>query len=107
MKFEYVSPEIEHQIKYIIFTRLKNVIGFHRSQQFKDWFHQRYPDKDIHHVFGSIGKLKTSDYCSAPLGRIQHSTIPNEADWAIDNLELMIDCMIQYIRHLEELCNKE
>ena len=99
-----IPSTIESRFKYLLYVRLKNTIGYHRSQQFKDWFHNKYPDKDPHHPFGSHGKLKTSDYTCIPLTRIQHSAIDKEFEFAIDNLDFMLQTMIKYIKFLEEQC---
>ena len=97
-----IPSDVESRFKYLLYIRLKNTIGYHRSQQYKDWFHNKYPDKDPHHPFGSSGSLKTSDYSCIPLSRIQHSNIDNEQNFAIDNLDFILQTMIEYIIHLEK-----
>ena len=92
------------EVRYSIFVQIKNKIGFHRSQSFKDWFHNKYPGMDPHHPFGSNGMLKTSDYTCIPLPRVTHSAIRNEPLFAIENLDLIFDTMQRYIIYLEEKC---
>jgi hypothetical protein len=86
-----------------IYNRLKNNVGFHRSKKFKDWFHQKYPGKQMHHVFGSVSQsLKTSDYCSVPVSHEEHERAEkNKSDFAIDNLPVVFNVLQDYIRDLE------
>ena len=91
---------------YQLFLKIKNKIGFLKSTQYMDWFHDKYNNKQPHHVFSSIGNLKTTDYCCVPVTLIEHRNIENigEAQWAIDNLDLLFNTMIDYIRYLESTC---
>lgn len=68
-----------------------------------NWFHERYPNRDPHHPFGSIGSLKTTDYFCVPLTRTEHQHVDaaGEAYWAIDNLDLALNTAIEYISFLE------
>lgn len=87
----------------IIFNACKNKVGFYRSQKFKDWFHKKYPDKEMHHLFGSYTAIKTTDFCSVPVEK-KHSTSKAETDksqFAIDSLPLLLEVMIAYILYLE------
>lgn len=88
--------------EYLLYLRLKNSIGFDKSKQFMDWFHNEYPTKDPHHLWGSYGSIKTTDYTCVPVSRIEHSTMECEWQWAIDNLPLVFTTMIKYIKYLEK-----
>ena len=88
----------------ILYNACKHRVGFFRSQRFVDWFHQEYPDKELHHAFGSYSQtLKTTDYCSVPLDRVRHEQAEKDkSGQAIENYPLMLETMIAYIRHLEQ-----
>jgi len=87
----------------IIYNRIKNSIGFHRSKKFKDWFHKEFPNKEMHHLFKSYTSIKTSDYCCVPVTREEHLRAEKDAStYAIYNLATMIGVMIKYILYLEE-----
>ena len=87
----------------ILYNKIKNTVGFHRSKKFKDWFHKQYPDSEMHHVFGSTSQsLKTSDYCSVPVHPELHKEAEkNKSEFAIEYLNAMILVMIKYIIYLE------
>jgi hypothetical protein len=87
----------------ILFNRFKTSVGFYRSKKFKAWFHQKYPCKEQHHLFGSYGSRKTSDFCSIPVGQIDHIKAHKDIHtFAIDHLPEMISVMTEYILHLED-----
>jgi hypothetical protein len=87
----------------IIYNNLKNRVGFHRSKKFIKWFHENYPGMQMHHLFGSYSqKLKTSDYCSVPVTAVQHAEAEkNKSEFAVRNLDKMIEVMQKYLIHLE------
>ena len=90
----------------ILFNRLKNNVGFHRSKKFKDWFHKEYPEPgtEMHHLFGSYTSKKTSDYCSIPLpyNHVESEAHRNNSDFAIDNLHILLIVLQKYIIYLED-----
>lgn len=93
----------------ILYNRIKNAIGFDRSKKFKKWFHEKYPDAQMHHVFGSYSQsIKTSDYCSVPVLEVHHREAEkNKSEFAITHLHSMLMLMIAYIKSLEdEIDNK-
>jgi len=89
----------------ILYIACKDKVGFYRSDRFKEWFHHTYPKKEMHHAYGSYSQsLKTSDYCSIPVTQKQHEEAEkNKSQFAIDNQPLMLQVMIGYIIHLEQL----
>ena len=85
-----------------IYNRLKSTVGFYRSKKFKKWFHENYPNSEMHHVFGSYTSIKTPDYCSAPLETEAHRAAEkNKSDAAIELLPIMLQVMQKYIIYLE------
>ncbi len=101
------NQKLQNDYDYQLFIRLKNQIGFQKSKQYMDWFHSEYPEKDPHHPFGSIGSLKTTDLACIPLSRIEHESIEDEYSFAIWNLPLVFRTIFEYIKFLEEQCQKE
>ncbi len=87
-----------------LFNACKNHAGFLSSQRFREWFHNRYPDKDQHHIFGSYTAIKTSDYCSVPVSDTEHQRAEKDkSGFFILKLPQMINIMIHYIKYLESL----
>lgn len=85
-----------------LFNRIKYFVGFSRSKRFKFWFHQQYPGKEMHHIFGSYGSKKTSDFCSVPVTMEEHQAAHKKThDFAIDHVPEMLSVMTDYINHLE------
>jgi len=91
----------------ILYNRIKTAIGFDRSKKFKKWFHEKYPEFQMHHCFGSYTGIKTSDYCSVPVCEELHKQAEkNKSDFAITHLHSMLIIMISYIKFLENENNK-
>jgi len=89
-------------IEDIIYNNLKTNVGFWKSIEFKEWFHNTYPGMTMHHVFGSYTSIKTSDYCSIPLSKKDHiEAEKDKSKVAIEQLAQMINVMQAYIIHLE------
>ncbi len=85
-----------------IYNNLKTNVGFHRSKKFKKWFHNEYPEMEMHHVFGSYTGIKTSDYCSVPIGHKDHTYAEiHKSESAMVFLPDMINVMQGYIIYLE------
>ena len=90
-----------------IYNNLKTNVGFHRSKKFKKWFHDEYPDRQMHHVFGSYTGIKTSDYCSAFVDDALHTYAEKyKSEFAIEFLPRMINVMQRYIIYLESNVSK-
>ena len=88
----------------ILYNACKHQVGFERSKRFVEWFHQEFPDKELHHCFGSYSQtLKTTDHCAVPLTREQHiEAEKDKSGMAIEYFPLMLTTMIRYIKHLEQ-----
>ena len=85
-----------------IYNNLKTNVGFHRSKKFKKWFHDEYPDLQMHHVFGSYTGIKTSDLCSVPVDDKTHTYAEkHKSEFAIEFLPIMINIMQKRIICLE------
>ena len=72
-----------------------------RSRVMKVWFARRYPGMDPHHVFGSLGSLKSTDYAIIPVDRATHDAHQDDRGWLIDQLPLVFRVLFDYIAHLE------
>lgn len=87
----------------IIYNRIKNSIGFHRSKKFMKFIGDQNPSKILHHCFGSYSQSKkTSDYTVIPLTPEEHEKAEKDkSQYAIDNLHIILKQLIDYIEKLE------
>jgi len=87
----------------ILYNRIKNVVGFYRSDKFKKWFHEQFPGLQQHHCFGSFSQsIKTSDYCSIPVNEEMHKEAEKDkSNFAIEHLPNLINILQMYIHYLE------
>lgn len=94
---------IVKEAEKILYSHLRNNLKVFRSVKFKKWFHKKYPDMDLHHLFGARGTgIKTSDYFAIPLTREQHGKAEKDKSlYAIENLCLCLNILQEYIQELE------
>ena len=93
----------------IIYNASKNQVGFYRSKRFIKWFHDEFPEAQMHHSLGSYSqKLKTSDYCSVPVNEEQHTQAEKDkSGFFIDNIPLLLSTMVKYMAYCDELLDKK
>jgi hypothetical protein len=90
----------------IFVYRLKHEVGMtnpQRSQRYKDFITNRV--QDPHHLMGSLGYLKSSDYCCIPLSHEEHMRIQNERVTP-EQMIAIVRWNWKYIEHLEEELKK-
>lgn len=92
-----------------LYQRLKNQVHPWKNKEFLDFIREEYPDKDPHHLLGSLGSLKISDSLIAPLNRIEHDKADKMREeyfllylpFAINILQKYIDKLQTRIKELE------
>lgn len=94
---------IVKEAEKILYKHLKENLKIYKSEKFKKWFKRKYPDKDLHHIFGAGGiALKTSDYFAIPLTRETHGKAEKDKSfYAIENLCLCLNILQEYIHETE------
>lgn len=87
----------------ILFRQLRNVAGrYHKNQKYVAWLKKKYPDKEVHHVFGSFMSMKTSDLCTVPVDPKEHRLKQNDPDWCYNQIPQMFDLLLQFITEQTE-----
>ena len=85
----------------ILFKRIRNVaLKFGKNEAYKKWLKSRHPDKDFHHVFGSVFGRKSTDMLAVLVTREDHSANQNNTDWLIEQIPEAIENLIEYVEHL-------
>lgn len=89
----------------ILFSRIRNVAlkKPHRSQKFIRFVKERAHAQglDFHHVFGSIGPLKSTDLLGVAVGREEHTRGEQDKDWLIRQMPQAIENLLEYVKYLE------
>jgi len=84
-----------------IYKRLRNIPSF-KSAKFLKWFKAKYPDREAHHIIGSMTGIKLNDYLLLPVTREEHyKAEAYKTDYAIDNLHISLKILFEYIKELE------
>ena len=95
-----LSPETRNTDKGL-YKRLRNLPVF-RSKQYLQWVKEKYPEKERHHLIGSMTGIKLNDYLLIPLTHSEHlEAEKNKSDFAIDNLHLSLKLLFEYVKELE------
>lgn len=83
----------------ILYNRIKNSIGFDRSQKHLKFIRQYGTP---HHLFGSYSQsLKTSDYGTIPVTAEEHEYAEkHKSEFAVENLHILIKFLIRRIKEL-------
>lgn len=88
----------------ILFRRLKDVCMRSpvQSKRYKAWVMQEHPGKTFHHIFGSLGSLKSSGYMGVAVPFKEHSDNQDERRWLIEQLPQALDNLLRYVKELED-----
>lgn len=85
----------------ILYKQLRN-LPIYKSKKFLAWVKQKYPDKEVHHLLGSMTGIKLNDYLVKPVQRQEHlEAEKHKQDFAIANLPQSLNILFQYIKELE------
>jgi len=86
----------------ILYKRLRNNPTF-KSRKFLAWVKKKYPDKETHHILGSMTGIKLNDYLVLPLTHTEHMEAEAcKCDYAIDNLHISLRILFEYIKEIEK-----
>ena len=98
------TPSIDRGPERILFSRLKSVAQTrpYRSSRFKTWLRERSPGKDLHHVFGSVHGMKSSDLLSVMVEHGEHMSGEENIDWLVEQMPGAIENLLRYVEYLEE-----
>lgn len=92
----------------IFYTRCRNLGKPWRNEDYYKWLKAKYPEHDLHHLLGSMGKLKLTDALIIPLTRIEHSKIHQrpggDVEAFIEHLPKALELLQEYIDHLQDEC---
>lgn len=82
----------------ILYRQLRSIAAkYGKNPKYIAWLRQKYPNKEIHHVFGSYMSRKTTDLCTVPVDSIEHSLNQNYPDWCYNQIPQMFDLLLQYV----------
>ena len=85
----------------ILYKRLRNNPTF-KSRKFLAWVKKKYPDKETHHILGSMTGIKLNDYLMLLVTQDQHEKAErNKIDFCIDNLPQSLNLLFEYIKEIE------
>jgi vacuolar-type H+-ATPase subunit C/Vma6 len=90
----------------ILFQRLKDVAirNPYRSEKFKKFVKELNdtPHYDFHHVFESIGSIKSTDLLGVAEEHFRHLEAHNEREKIIALMPRAVENLIKYVIHLEQ-----
>ena len=86
-----------------IFGNLKHHLPITRGNKYLKWLKDKYPHLEPHHLLGSQGKIKLTDYLVVMVTREEHQIAEKyKIAFFTSNLHRSLIHLIQYIQHLEE-----
>lgn len=88
----------------ILYKQFRNIPPL-RLKEYQDWLHKKFPDKEIHHLTGSMGSLKLHDCFSLPTTRKEHTEYHNgnTQQVFIDNIAYSIRLFLQFLQETNRL----
>lgn len=87
--------------KNILYRQLRNQIKPWHCQEFIDFIHWKYPDKDPHHLLGSLGSMKITDLLIAPLQREEHGVADQHREQYFETyLPKALNLVQEFVDHL-------
>ena len=82
----------------ILFRQLRSIaVKYGKHPKYIAWLRKKYPNKEIHHVFGSYMSRKTTDLCTVPVDPMEHRLKQNDTEWCYQQIPQMIDLLLQFI----------
>jgi mannitol-1-phosphate/altronate dehydrogenase len=82
----------------IIFSRFRNIYLRHgKSPAYIAYLRKRFPGKEIHHVYGSVHGMKSSDFGTVPVDPVEHREKQNDPRWCYDQMYLAVELLIEYV----------
>src|ERR1035437_5102967 len=90
------------------FIRYRLIIGFQRCPDYLNWMKGRSGNLTLHHILGSSGKRKHTDFLVMPLENFFHNEVVhrNKAKYFFEYLEQSFRYLVQYCIE-KNLCTPE
>jgi hypothetical protein len=84
------------------FTQYRTILGFQKSKKYLAYMKSCYPDKDLHHILGSVFNKKFTDYLVVPVDHDFHlnKVEPNKAYWFSQYLKWAVRSLVHYARQI-------
>lgn len=87
----------------ILFRQFRSIAAkYGKNPKYIKWLRKKYPNKEIHHVFGSYMSRKSSDLCTVPVNPTEHRLKQNDPDWSYSQIPQMFDLLLQFITELNQ-----
>jgi hypothetical protein len=88
----------------ILFRRLRDmaVRNSVKSEEFKKFVRSQKEGSEFHHVFGSIGAKKSTDYLGVALTAEEHKKAHYDNDFLIELMPEAIENILKYVQKLEK-----
>lgn len=86
----------------ILFSRIRNIALSHgKHPKFKAWLKAQQPDKELHHVCGSVMGRKSTDLFAVMVTPQEHREKQDDIDWCISQIPEAIGNLMKYIEQHE------
>ena len=85
-----------------IFGNFKHMLPIHRSNKYIKYLKSIHPNKEPHHLLGSQGKLKLTDYLIVMVTREEHlKAEQHKIEFFYNHLAEALSNLFRYISFLE------
>ena len=85
-----------------LFGRFKHNTRPAKSLKYLKWLRERFPNRELHHLVGSQGKLKLTDYLIVAVTREEHARAEAfKILFFFEHLHEAVNNLIEYVRFLE------
>lgn len=76
----------------------------YRCEEFKEYVkqHSLMYRPEFHHVFGSLGSLKSTDLLGVAVDPLTHREHQDDRIWVIEQLPKAIENLLMYVRFMKE-----
>ena len=88
----------------MFYEKARHEIKPWKSDEYLEWFRQKFMERDPHHLLGSMGNLKLTDSLLMPISRAIHNSLKGDkaAEYAEENIILSLNIFQEYVTYLEE-----
>ena len=88
----------------MFYEKVRHEIKPWKSDEYLEWSRQKFPDRDPHHLAGSMGSLKLTDFLLMPVNRAIHDSLKGNraAEYAEENIIFSLNIFQEYVTYLEE-----
>ena len=88
----------------MFYEKARHEIKPWKSDEYLEWFRQKFMHRDPHHLLGSMGNLKLTDSLLMPISRATHNSLKGDkaAEYAEENIIFSLNIFQEYVTYLEE-----